>query len=264
MSTPILVTGGTGNIGRHTVALLRAAGREVRILSRHSRPAEPGIDYVDGDTVKGIGLDEALVGIETVLHLAGGAKGDDVAAQNLVAAARRAGARHLVLISVVGAGRMPIGYFRMKAAAEHAFEESEIGYTVLRVAQLHDFALPMVKVLSKLRIAPRGLRFESVGVDEVAARLAELALGAPMGRVDDLAGPDVREIADMTRAYDMASGRGRRLLPIRIPGAVGRAYRAGDNLSGDAAARGRQSWEEFLAAREAQVTEASSHPSSAV
>lgn len=249
MSTPILVTGGTGNIGRHTIPVLRAAGREVRILSRRVRPAEPGIQYVVGDTVKAIGLDEALNGIETVLHLAGGAKGDDVAAAHLVEAARRAGVRHLVLISVVGAGSMPIGYFKMKAAAEQAFETSGIAFTVLRVAQLHDFALPMVKVLAKMRIAPRGLRFESVGAEAVGARLGELALGAPAGRVADLAGPQVREIADMVRAFDAARGRTRTLLPIRLPGAIGRAYRAGANLADETAMRGRGTWEDFLTAQ---------------
>lgn len=253
MSNPILVTGGTGNIGRHAVPLLRAAGREVRVLSRHPRAAEPRIAYMAGDTVKGTGLEQAVEGIDTVLHLAGGAQGDDVAAQNLVAAARKAGVRHLVLISVVGADSMPIGYFRMKADAEHAFEASGIPFTVLRVAQLHDFALPMVKVLSRLRMAPRGLRFESVGVDEVAARLAELALGAPAGHVADLAGPQVREVADMVRAFDGARGRVRRLLPIRVPGAVGRAYRAGDNLAPESAVRGVMTWEGFLAGREAPV-----------
>lgn len=105
MNPSILVTGGTGTIGSRVVPLLHDAGLEVRVLSRHPRPAESGVQHVAGDTVKGTGLDAALNGIDTVLHLAGGAKGDDVAAQNLVTGARRAGVRHLVLISVVGAGR---------------------------------------------------------------------------------------------------------------------------------------------------------------
>jgi len=198
--------------------------------------------------VRAVGLDRALDGIETVLHLAGGAKGDDVAARNLVAAARNAGVRHLILISVVGADRMPIGYFRMKADAERAVEESGIPWTVLRVAQLHDFATPIVKSLSAMRIAPRALRFETVGVDAVAERLAELALGAPAGRVRDLAGPEVQEIGDMLKAFDRERGRTRRQLPIRIPGAVGRAYRAGDNLADVTAVRAGSTWAEHLAA----------------
>ncbi|WP_223624309.1 SDR family oxidoreductase [Microbacterium sp. EST19A] len=249
MSTPILVTGGTGNIGRHTVPLLRAADREVRILSRHADAAAPGIRSFEGDTVKGTGLAEALDGVETVLHLAGGAKGDDVAARNLVAAARRTGVRHLILISVVGADRMPIGYFRMKAAAEREFAESGIPWTVVRVAQLHDFALPIVKALSRMRIAPRGLRFETVRVDAVAARLAELTLSEPAGRVADLAGPEVQEVADLVRTFDAARGRTHRLLPLRIPGGVGRAYRAGDNLADETAVRAGSTWAEYLGER---------------
>src|SRR5687768_9908661 len=136
MNAPLLVTGGTGNIGSRVVPLLREAGRDIRILSRHPRTPEPGIQHVVGDTVAGRGLAAALDGVEVVLHLAGGAKGDDVAARNLAAAAREAGVRHLVLISVIGADRMPIGYFRAKAEAERAIAESGVPWTVLRAAQL--------------------------------------------------------------------------------------------------------------------------------
>ena len=137
MNAPLLVTGGTGNIGRRVVPLLREAGRDIRILSRHPRPAEPGIEHFEGDTVAGRGLAVALEGVDVVMHLAGGAKGDDVAARNLARAAREAGVRHLVLISVIGADRMPIGYFRAKAEAERVIAESGLPWTVLRAAQLH-------------------------------------------------------------------------------------------------------------------------------
>ena len=129
MTAPVLVTGGTGTIGSRVVPLLRAAGRNVRILSRHPRPDESGIEHVEGDTVAGDGLQPALKGVNTVLHLAGGPKGDDIAARNLADAARSAGIGHLILISVVGADRMPIRYFRAKAAAERAIAESGVPWT---------------------------------------------------------------------------------------------------------------------------------------
>lgn len=72
--------------------------------------------------------------------------------------------------------------------------------------------------------------------------------------MDDLAGPEVREIADMVRAYDMALGRRRKLLPIRLPGVVGRAYRAGDNLADDPVVRGEVTWEEFLARAKTRIS----------
>ena len=249
MKTPLLVTGGTGNIGGRVVPLLRAAGRDIRILSRHPRADEPGIQHVHGDTVTGVGLAEAVEGVDVVLHLAGGAKGDDIAASALAAATRKAGVRHLILISVIGADRMPIGYFRAKAQAEQTIADSGVPWTVLRAAQLHDLVLPIVRGMARLPLlpVPGGLRFEPVHGDDVAIRLAELALGEPAGRVADLAGPQVLDVRQLAEAYAEVSGKRVRLrLPIRLPGAVGRAYRAGDNLAGGDAQRGRRTWEEFL------------------
>ncbi|QAY58586.1 NAD-dependent epimerase/dehydratase family protein [Microbacterium protaetiae] len=249
MNTPILVTGGTGTIGSRVVPLLRDAGRDVRILSRHRGDDQPGIQHVEGDTVAGRGLAEALHGVDIVLHLAGGAKGDDIAAKNLATAAKDAGVRHLILISVVGADTMPIGYFRAKAMAERAFMESGVPWTVLRAAQLHSFVLPIIRGLVKLPflLTPGGLRFEPVHVDDVAARLTQIALGAPAGRVTDIVGPDILDIRQLADAYiEVMGGRTRRSVPVRIPGSVGRAYRAGDNLAGAGAQKGQRGWSQFL------------------
>ncbi|KQQ94215.1 NmrA family transcriptional regulator [Leifsonia sp. Leaf325] len=251
MNSPLLVTGGTGNIGRRVVPLLRAAGRDIRILSRHPRPSEPGVEHLAGDTVSGEGLTAALEGVDVILHLAGGAKGDDIAARNLAEAAPGAGVRHIVLISVIGADRMPIAYFRAKADAERALARSGVPWTVLRAAQLHDFVLPLARGLSRMpvMIAPGGLRFEPVHGDEVARRLAELALGAPAGRVPDLAGPEVLDVPTLTAAYiDAAGSRPRRIrVPVHVPGTIGRAYRAGMNLADETADHGAATWRDYLA-----------------
>src|SRR5688500_13343884 len=101
MTAPILVTGGTGTLGPLVVARLRAAGRDVRVLSRSHHESTDGIEYVTGDLATGVGIEAAVAGIETIVHLAGSAKGDEDKARNLVQAASRAGATHLVYISVV-------------------------------------------------------------------------------------------------------------------------------------------------------------------
>lgn len=249
MNAPMLVTGGTGTIGSRVVPLLHGAGQDLRILSRRGGDDRPGLRHVEGDVVAGRGLVEALDGVDVVLHLAGGAKGDDTAAQNLAAAAKDAGVKHLLLISVIGADAMPIGYFRAKAEAEHAIVQSGVPWTVLRASQLHEFVLPVVRGMAKLPLLPTpgGLRFEPVHVDEVAARLADLALGSPSGRVADLAGPDVLDVRQLAGTYlEVMGGRHRRGLPVRIPGAPGRAYRAGANLAGAAVQRGERGWSDFL------------------
>jgi nucleoside-diphosphate-sugar epimerase len=99
MTSPILVTGGTGTLGRLVVRFLRDAGREVRVLSRHGREPGDGIEYVACDLLKGEGTEAVVDGAEIIVHLAGGPKGDEEAPRNLMRAASRAGVRHL--------GRLP-------------------------------------------------------------------------------------------------------------------------------------------------------------
>lgn len=259
MTSRILVTGGTGTLGRHVVPRLRDAGGTVRVLSRHSHGAADGIEYVTGDLLTNEGIQAAVGGADIIVHCAGGRKGDDAATQNLVEAASRAGARHLVYISVVGADRVPVvsaadralfGYFGMKLAAERVIAGSGVPWTTLRAAQFHDLSLMVVEQMAKLPVipVPAGVRFQPVDTGEVAARLAELALGAPAGLVPDIAGPQVYAMADLLREYLQARGKRRLLVPVRLPGKAARAVRAGANLAPDRAV-GHRTWEDFLADR---------------
>ncbi|MDV6243624.1 SDR family oxidoreductase [Rhodococcus opacus] len=249
MTSPILITGGTGTLGRQVVPLLRAAGRDVRVLSRHGREPGDGVEYLAGDLFEGKGIEPALEGVEIVLHLAGGPKGDEVATRNLVEAASRAGVQHLVYISVIGADGVPLGWFGSKLAAERAVADSGVPWTTLRAAQFHDLVLTMLQKMVKLPVipVPGGLRFQPVDSGEVAARLVELTLAAPAGPVPDLPGPTVYGMADLMRGYLKATGRHRLMMPVRMPGKAGRAYREGANLSLEIAATGKRTWGDFLA-----------------
>jgi len=253
MAPPILVTSGTGTLGRQVVPLLRESGRNVRVLSRQSHESADGVEYVVGDLLKDQGIEPAVAGVDTILHLAGGPKGDDEATRNLVRAASRAGARHVVYISVIGADRVPLGYFGQKLAAERAVADSGVPWTTLRAAQFHDLLFKVVRGMSKLPVipVPGGVRFQPVDSGEVAARLAGLTLDGPAGLAGELAGPKVYEMGDLVRGYLRLRGKRRLLVPVRLPGKAGRAYRAGENLSLDADEGGRP-WEEFLAERAGQ------------
>jgi uncharacterized protein YbjT (DUF2867 family) len=262
MKSPILVTGGTGTLGRLVVRRLREAGFEVRVLSRSSRETEDGIEYVTGDLANGKGIEAAVDGVGTIMHLAGSAKGDEDKARNLVRAASRGtlGAQHLVYISVVGAERIPVvsgvdrnmfGYFAAKRAAERIVEDSGLPWTILRATQFHDLMLTVAQMLAKLPVVPlpAGFRVQPVEADEVAARLVELTLGGPAGLVPDMGGPRVYSAAELLRIYLRASKRRRRpIVPLWLPGKAARAFRNGANLAPERAV-GQRSWEQFLADR---------------
>lgn len=257
-TAPILVTGGTGTLGRHLVPLLRGSGHRVRILSRRHHDAVEGVEYVAGDLEKGDGVDTAVEGTEVIAHLAGTSKGDDIKAEHLARAAARAGVRHLVFISVVGADRIPVtrrldramfGYFGSKLAAERAIAASGVPWTVLRATQFHDLFLKTAQGMAKMPFmpVPSGFQFQPVDSGEVAARLVELTLGAPAGLVPDMGGPRVHDMGDLLRAYLRVSGKHRLLVPMRVVGKAAAALRSGANLTPERAV-GRRTWEEFLTA----------------
>ena len=264
-TSPILVTGGTGTLGRHVVPRLRDAGRDVRVLSRGSREGGEGIEYVTGDLATGEGIEAAVDGVGTIVHLAGSPKGDEDKARNLVRAASRARTPHLVYISVVGADRIPLasgidramfGYFGSKLAAERVIADSGLPWTTLRATQFHDLTLMTMRQMARLPVIPipAGFRFQPIDPGEVATRLVELALGAPAGLVPDMGGPRVYEMADLLRGYLRASRKHRPIVPVWLPGRAARAFRDGANLAPDRAV-GRRTWEDFLAARVGSYSE---------
>src|SRR4029450_13235805 len=230
MTAPILVTGGTAPPGRGAAPALGDAGHEVRVLSRGNRQdGTDGIELVAGDLSSGDGVEAAVDGTEVILHLAGTTRGDEVEAANLVRAASRAGTRHLVFISVVGADRIPVvsavdramfGYFASKRAAEQVIADAGLPWTTLRATQFHDLALLTVRQLARLPVVPvpAGWRFQPGDAGEVADRLVELARGAPAGLVPDLGGPRTYELAELVRGYLRATHRHRPVLPGWAPG----------------------------------------------
>ncbi|HMG30679.1 MAG TPA: NAD(P)-binding oxidoreductase [Jiangellaceae bacterium] len=259
MTPPILLTGGTGTLGRRIVPLLQDAGADVRVLSRSSHKPTDGVEFVAGDLATGKGVEAAVKGVETIIHCAGTQKGDDLKARNLVRAAAKVGRPHIVYISVVGADRIPVvsgvdramfGYFASKRAAELIVADSGLPWTTLRATQFHDLTLTTVQALAKMPIVPvpSGFKVQTIDAGEVAARLVELALGKPSGLVPDLGGPRVYTVKELVRSYLKATGKHRITMPMRLPGKAARAYRDGANLAPERAV-GHRTWEVFLTER---------------
>ena len=269
---PILVTGGTGTLGRAVIAQLTSRGLRARSLSRHARDDTELVEYVTGDLDTGEGVEAAVHDVLLVIHCAGARVGDDRKAATLVAAARPAGVQHLVNISVVGADRVPVtsridralfGYFGSKCAAERVIEDCGIPWTTLRATQFHELILGTARAMTKLPLVPVPVaRFQPVAGAEVAERLVELALGEPAGLAPDIAGPRIYPLRELVHSYVQAAGLRRVLLPMRMPGAAAGAVRAGANLAPDRAI-GHETWETFLAEQDLGRARRQVTPSSA-
>ena len=140
----ILVTGGSGFIGRRVVSRLTEGGNSVRVLARGQRRADrpSGVEVVREDVVSAEGLSEAMSKVEKVVHLvaiireSGSQTFEAVIRQGterLVEAAKVAGVKKFVYVSAIGAQDDPYyPYLHAKWGAERAVALSGLKYTILR------------------------------------------------------------------------------------------------------------------------------------
>ncbi len=245
----VLVTGGTGTLGRALLPLLPAG--EVRVLSRGPRPADSPHDWATGDLRGGQGLSDAVAGVDTIVHCATtNGRGDVDGTRDLIAAARGAGRPHVIYVSIVGVDRVPLPYYRAKLESERLIERSDLPWTILRATQFHDLIATMCAAQRWLPalMMPAGVSFQPIDTGDVARRLAELVGPAPVGRAPDIGGPEIHTAVDLARAYLKSTGRRRVVLPVPVPGATFHAYRQGRHLAPEQAT-GKVTFDEFLAAR---------------
>jgi uncharacterized protein YbjT (DUF2867 family) len=245
--TRIAVAGGTGTVGRHVVAAVRAAGREPVVLSRSA-----GVDLVTG-----AGLDEALRGVDAVVDVCNAITQRRRAAidfftaatSHLLAAGADAGVRHHVVLSIVGVDRVDAGYYAGKRAQESLALSGTVPVSVLRCTQFHEFVpLVLSAVPGPVAVVP-SMRVQPVAAREVADRLVALATGPALGRAPDLAGPEVHGLSDLARRYLRARGQRRLVLPVRAPVAASRAAAGGALLPTGPGPRGTVTFDAWLAER---------------
>jgi uncharacterized protein YbjT (DUF2867 family) len=239
----ILVTGGTGTLGRPTVRMLRTSGHDVRVLSRRHGPGR-----VWGDLATGDGILEALAGVDTVLHLANGQLKEAAQTARLVETLDATAIRHLFYISIVGVDRNPFAYYRQKLEAEHLVASSGIPFTILRATQFHDLLALLLRSQRRMPavVVPR-IPVQPIRVEEVAARIVELVDAGPSGRVADIEGPQQRGFEEFADEWFAAHGRQKRIWRISVPGATMRAFQEGVSL-GQLPGYGRGTFAEYAAA----------------
>jgi len=239
----VAVTGGAGTLGRLLVLRLRAAGHEVRVLSRRPAAGTHRVDLATGE-----GLSAALDGATVVVHAATDrrlGRTDPEQTRRLLAAATHV--EHLLYVSIVGIDDIPLGYYRRKLDCERQIGASGVPSTILRATQFHELVAGLLRAVERWPVAalPLDARFQTVAADEVAARLVDLVGAPPAGRAPDLGGPEVQTLSAMVAVWREQRGRPRRVFRLPMPGGLGRAFREGRNTCPDQA-DGRQTWAEFV------------------
>lgn len=209
------------------------------------------------DLTTGHGLAEAVSGADVVLHLASAPyKGrytrrvelDGTAA--LLAAAREAGVRHLVYVSIVGVDRVPWGYFRTKVRAERLVRDGGVPWSIVRATQFHEFVAEAFQGMARfgVMVVDPGVPAQPVDVRDLAGHLAGVVARGPAGAIEEYGGPQTLTMEEAVRRWLRVRGLRRPVLRVRVPGALGRAFRAG-HLVTEAAPAGAITWDDYLAGR---------------
>jgi uncharacterized protein YbjT (DUF2867 family) len=208
----IVVIGGSGRVGANVVRRLGAQGHD-------AVPASPSTGV---DTITGAGLADALAGADAVVDVTNAPVWEDDAVRdffvtstrNLLAAERDAAVAHHLAVSIVGCDRLPdSGYLRAKVAQEAEIEAGAVPYTILRATQFFEFLSQIVQSGAQdgaVRLST-GL-MQLVAADDVAATVAELAVGAPCGGRVELGGPERLGIDAWARRLFAATGDERQVI----------------------------------------------------
>ncbi len=250
----ILLTGGTGALGTAIRALPRPAGMTITVMSRKPSREKTADDWALADLLTGEGLEQALSGVDVVVHAASDPRRSSVVdvpgTKRLVASARQAGVSHLLYVSIVGVDQIPYPYYRDKIACEEIVRQGGVPFSVLRLTQFHSFIdMLLTAVADRVPLVvalPTRFRVQSVDIGEAAAHLLAAALQAPGGRLRDFGGPEIMTVGEAAAAWRAARQVRKPILPlVWLPGGVARALTRGLNTAPDGG-RGTITWQQWL------------------
>jgi uncharacterized protein YbjT (DUF2867 family) len=209
----ILVTGATGNVGRHVIEQLVKRGAHVRALVRNPANASfaAGVEVVQGDLLDVDSLHTAFSGVSTLFLLY--AVVPDEFTQALVAlnVARQAGVNRVVYLSVIHSDIfVNVPHFAGKFGVERMIERMEFSASILRLAYFMDNDLTIKDVVFRygtypMPIGEKGLAMiDARDIGEVAAieliRHEDAARPLPLARIN-LVGPDTLTGADVAAIW---------------------------------------------------------------
>ncbi len=242
----IAVIGGTGLVGSQVVKMLNEEGHEALPHSLST-----GVDLLSG-----AGLATALAGADVVVNLTNSPTFDEAAPaffqtsmDNLLAAA---GVGHAVILSIVGADKVPdYVYYRAKVLQEALLKAGPVPYSIVRSTQFDELINAVISQASQENtVRLTATKVQPIASADIAQVVAEVAVGAPLNAIRNVAGPEVFTLDELGRITLEAKGDKRTVVTDDSAGMF--AAMQGDVLipsSGDGAVIAKITYRDWLASR---------------
>ena len=233
----MLIVGASGRLGSVVAQRLLAQGKPVRAMTRNplslAHLQQQGAEVVSGDLRNPASLLSSCEGVEQVLAAAHALVGkgdnnpqtvDDMGNRHLIDAAKAAGVKHFIFVSVQGASPdSPLEFFRIKYRTEEYLRASGLSFTILRPGAFMDLwaqliGQPIIEQ-GKTTIFGRGNNpINFVAVDDVA-RFVCTVLEDPRAhnRVIEVGGPENLTMNQVAEIFERTSGRRAKKRHVPLP-----------------------------------------------
>jgi uncharacterized protein YbjT (DUF2867 family) len=264
----VLITGGTGHLGRDLVSRLKGSYR-IRVVAR-SAGSDPDVEWIRGDLATGEGIADAVVGTQTLIHAAtlspaarrgffvpkdlwtSPSEVDREGTSRLLDLAAAAGVGHVLYVSIVGIDRPRVPYLRRKLEAEYLVRQGPIPWSIARATQFHWLLDRMFGKMARLPLVPLpDLQVEPVDTTDFADYLVESVGQGPDGRLDDFGGPEVLTFSEAFDQWRHIRDGSVRTMRVPLPAAATNAA-AAMSLSDPSSRHGTITWAEWLGTHTAE------------
>lgn len=264
----VVVTGGTGHLGRDLVSRLKGAYR-VRVLAR-TAGSDRDVEWIRGDLASGEGIADALAGSQLVIHAAtmspaarrgyfvpndlwsSPSEVDRDGTARLLDQAAAAGVGHFVYVSIVGIDKPRFPYLRRKLEAENLVRQGPVPWSIARAAQFHWLLDRMLGKMARLPVVPLpDVALEPVDTEDFADYLVGSIGSGPSGRLIDFAGPEVLTFAEAFDQWAKIRNHPARTMRIPLPPALRNAATA-MSVSVSGSRHGTVTWAQWLRTHRAE------------
>ena len=250
----LLLTGGTGQLGQILLKQLVHSPLWINVLTRNKNiDSTTNLRYITADLGKYETLDTLRTDYDIVVHCASDPRESDSmdveGTRNLLKAISGSSIKHFVYISILGVDKTPYKYYQNKLRAENLIQASGIPYTILRIAQFHDFVhnrilTPITGENGSFAI-PAGLKFQSIDLIDVCEEIRECIKGGPTNSILQLGGPEVLTITEILEIYKNVIPTNKKITITTALNDFQKLFTTGINLCPDHK-KGKITWKDYL------------------